>query len=105
MTWTPDEDWEPEAEDDGGTVPCPYCRREIHEDSQRCPHCGNYISAVRAALGILVDLPVAVRTRDGATVVVRVRFVLAVRFPVLVGRPGHVTAAPRTGVIAVELFE
>jgi uncharacterized protein (DUF983 family) len=50
MTWTPDEDWEPDAEDeqaadDGGTVACPYCRREIHEDSPRCPHCGNYISA------------------------------------------------------------
>jgi hypothetical protein len=50
MTWPPDEDWEPDAEDepdeadDEPTVSCPYCQREIHEDSPRCPHCGNYIS-------------------------------------------------------------
>ena len=31
-------------EDEETTVPCPYCRRPIHEDSPRCPHCGNYIS-------------------------------------------------------------
>jgi hypothetical protein len=54
LTWTPDEDWEPDAEDgpdetDGGdTVACPYCNLEIHEDSQRCPHCGNYISEENA---------------------------------------------------------
>ncbi len=30
--------------DDDTTIPCPYCRRPIYEDSQRCPHCGNYIS-------------------------------------------------------------
>jgi hypothetical protein len=32
-----DEDGEP-------TIPCPYCRHEIHEDSQRCPFCASYIS-------------------------------------------------------------
>jgi hypothetical protein len=26
------------------TLPCPYCRRAIHEDSVRCPHCESYIS-------------------------------------------------------------
>ncbi len=31
-------------DDDEPTIPCPYCRREIHEDSQRCPHCESYIS-------------------------------------------------------------
>jgi transposase-like protein len=35
-----DDDWD----DEDSTVPCPYCRQEIHEDSPRCPHCGNYIS-------------------------------------------------------------
>lgn len=45
-----DEDWgedygDSDSDDDGNdTVPCPYCRRLIHEDSQRCPHCGHYIS-------------------------------------------------------------
>jgi hypothetical protein len=31
-------------DEDEPTVPCPYCRREIFEDSPRCPHCGQYIS-------------------------------------------------------------
>jgi hypothetical protein len=33
-----------DRDDDEPTVPCPYCRREMHEDSPRCPYCGNYIS-------------------------------------------------------------
>jgi predicted nucleic acid-binding Zn ribbon protein len=33
-----DEDDQPEM------VPCPYCRRGIPEDAERCPHCGSYIS-------------------------------------------------------------
>jgi hypothetical protein len=34
----------PDEEDDEPTIPCPYCHEEIHEDSQRCPHCEHYIS-------------------------------------------------------------
>jgi len=30
--------------DDEPTVPCPYCRREIHEDAQRCSYCEQYVS-------------------------------------------------------------
>jgi len=37
------DDDEPEEEDEP-TVPCPYCKRQIHEDSQRCPYCEQYIS-------------------------------------------------------------
>lgn len=48
-----DDDWDDgEADigddqdsDDEPTVPCPACRREILEDSPRCPHCGRYLSA------------------------------------------------------------
>jgi hypothetical protein len=46
-----DEDWDEDEGDPGDdpddepTVPCPYCRREILEDSPRCPHCERYISA------------------------------------------------------------
>jgi len=36
------DDWD--DQDDEATTPCPYCRREIFEDSVRCPHCGEYIS-------------------------------------------------------------
>jgi hypothetical protein len=42
---TDDEGFDSDDRDDGeSTVPCPYCRREMHEDSPRCPYCGNYIS-------------------------------------------------------------
>jgi len=48
-----DDDWEDNSdeeefaddEEEEPTVPCPYCRRTIHEDSPQCPHCGNYLSA------------------------------------------------------------
>lgn len=47
-----DYDWEDETEsgddesaDDEPTVPCPYCREEMLEDSPRCPSCERYISA------------------------------------------------------------
>jgi hypothetical protein len=34
----------PEQDDEEPTIPCPYCRRAIHEDSERCPYCERYIS-------------------------------------------------------------
>ncbi len=40
-------DWE-EEDDDGATVPCPYCRRPVYEDAERCPQCGNYLSEEEA---------------------------------------------------------
>ncbi len=33
-----------EYADDEQTYPCPECGREIYDDSERCPHCGHYIS-------------------------------------------------------------
>jgi len=45
--WDDDEDSE-EGEEEP-TIPCPYCKRQIHEESQRCPYCGNYISEEDAA--------------------------------------------------------
>jgi hypothetical protein len=42
-----EDEWDDESDDDDDdepTIPCPYCRREIHEDSQRCPYCEQYIS-------------------------------------------------------------
>jgi len=32
-------------DDEPDTVPCPYCRREIFDDADRCPYCENYLSA------------------------------------------------------------
>jgi len=34
---------EPDTDDDG-TAPCPYCGKDKFEESERCPHCGNYVS-------------------------------------------------------------
>ena len=48
MTEDDDED---EDEDDAETIPCPYCRRQIHEDAVRCPYCEKYISAEDAPPG------------------------------------------------------
>ena len=31
------------ANDD--TTPCPFCQAAVYEDSERCPHCGNYLFA------------------------------------------------------------
>ncbi len=39
-----DDDWDSDEEDDEPTVACPYCKRQIHEDSQRCPYCEHYVS-------------------------------------------------------------
>jgi hypothetical protein len=30
--------------EDDGQAACPYCGREIYEDSERCPYCENYLS-------------------------------------------------------------
>lgn len=41
-----DGEWDdPVDDDEPETVPCPYCRRPIIEDSPRCPHCENYVTA------------------------------------------------------------
>jgi hypothetical protein len=39
--WEDNFDTDPEEEP---TVPCPHCRRQIHEDAQRCPYCEHYLS-------------------------------------------------------------
>lgn len=38
-------------DDDLPTIPCPYCRREIIEDAERCPYCENYISREDVSTG------------------------------------------------------
>ena len=40
-----DAEFEAGEDDEEATIPCPYCRRQIHEESQRCPYCGNYLSS------------------------------------------------------------
>lgn len=34
-----------EAYDPEETVPCPFCRKPIHEDADVCRHCHNYVGS------------------------------------------------------------
>ena len=55
---------EADLNDEAAEIPCPYCKREIHEDSLQCPYCGCYLSREDApprrewwwfaALGLLI---------------------------------------------------
>jgi hypothetical protein len=43
--WEEDESsWDEGSDDDDYAMPCPYCKRPIHEDAQRCPYCEHYLS-------------------------------------------------------------
>ncbi|MFH1110043.1 MAG: hypothetical protein V1790_12745 [Planctomycetota bacterium] len=50
MPWDDDadEEWVDEGEDaaDDDLLSCPSCRRSVHEDTQQCPHCGDWITPV-----------------------------------------------------------
>jgi hypothetical protein len=37
------DEFELDAEDDA-TIPCPWCRQPIPEDTPRCPYCERYLS-------------------------------------------------------------
>ncbi len=42
-----DEEWvEDESASDDDLLICPACRRAVHEDTQQCPHCGDWITPV-----------------------------------------------------------
>jgi len=40
-----DPDGEHDVED---TVPCPFCKKPIHEDADVCPRCGNFVGSAHA---------------------------------------------------------
>jgi hypothetical protein len=31
-------------EDDGDTVPCSHCGRDVYDEAEQCPYCGEYIT-------------------------------------------------------------
>jgi hypothetical protein len=43
-----EDDWVDEADDDPAddVLQCPSCRATVHEDTQQCPHCGDWITPV-----------------------------------------------------------
>jgi len=47
MAWDDDiadEEWVDEDESSDELLVCPSCRRDVHEDTQQCPHCGDWIT-------------------------------------------------------------
>ena len=59
MSWTDlddDEEWaeDEEADDsdmddsDADLLSCPSCGKAVHEDTQQCPHCGDWITPIHA---------------------------------------------------------
>jgi hypothetical protein len=57
--WADDSDLDSDADFDSGdddpddevTVPCPFCKRQILEDTPRCPYCEQYLSESDFARG------------------------------------------------------
>lgn len=57
--WDDDSDLDSDADFDNGdddsddevTVPCPFCKRQILEDTPRCPYCEHYLSEQDFARG------------------------------------------------------
>jgi hypothetical protein len=42
-----DEEWVDDVDDgESECLVCPSCRAEVHEDTQQCPHCGDWITPV-----------------------------------------------------------
>lgn len=42
-----DEEWVEDEDDDGDDLlTCPNCRQAVHEDTQQCPYCGDWIVPV-----------------------------------------------------------
>jgi hypothetical protein len=43
-SWDPaDDDIAQDAEDEAVVLACPSCRKAVHEDTQQCPHCHDWI--------------------------------------------------------------
>jgi RNA polymerase subunit RPABC4/transcription elongation factor Spt4 len=46
-----EEEWlDDEAEDSDDLLVCPSCRTAVHEDTQQCPYCGDWIVPAHAAV-------------------------------------------------------
>ena len=39
---------EDDGDEVGETVPCPFCKKPIHEDADVCPKCGNFVGSTDA---------------------------------------------------------
>lgn len=41
-----EEEWLEEDDSGDDLLQCPACRQAVHEDTQQCPHCGDWITPV-----------------------------------------------------------
>ena len=62
-----DEGPDPSDQDDDpddNTVPCPSCRTPIYEESEFCPHCGQYVTReeqpVKTSTWVIIGVVLAV---------------------------------------------
>jgi len=46
-----DDDLDDEEEADQGAFVCPGCCGPVHEETQKCPHCGDWITPVERKRG------------------------------------------------------
>ena len=43
------EEFRGDENDDSEVLPCPSCGQPVHEDTPKCPHCGDWITPLRAS--------------------------------------------------------
>lgn len=41
-----DDEWVEDDAEEEVLLNCPSCKREVHEDAQQCPYCGDWINPV-----------------------------------------------------------
>ncbi len=41
-----DEEWVDDEDSGDDLLTCPSCRRPVYEETQQCPHCGDWITPV-----------------------------------------------------------
>ena len=39
-----DDEWADDSDEEEPLLYCPSCRETVHEDTQKCPHCGDWIT-------------------------------------------------------------
>lgn len=44
-----EEEWLEEDDSGDDLLQCPACKQAVHEDTQQCPHCGDWITPVYPA--------------------------------------------------------
>lgn len=58
-TMTPDDSYDPDEplevdltdDTDDEVLPCPACGLDVHEETEKCPYCGEWIMPLAAAAG------------------------------------------------------